>query len=197
MLLAAFEPLSIQTLTTLRRYSAHEDDDDVVLIAIVSGLGSLLSNATSTDLTLPIVPLHTSFRDFLTNEQSSGPFYIDLGEAHRQLVHSCLGLMLGNLKFNICELPSSYYPNDKIDRPSMIREAYFICFILCLLFLGRPFGTSEVQKTCWFKFDRSLTKNSCFGLKCLASRIQWALLIPALSSLNVWLASGQGIEVFS
>jgi hypothetical protein len=77
-LLAAIEPLSI------------------------GSLGSLLSHVTSSDQTRPIVPLHTSFRDFLTNKKSD-VFYVDLGDAYQQLAHSCLGLMLDNLKFNICE----------------------------------------------------------------------------------------------
>ena len=103
-LLAVFEPLSILSLTDLRCFSLDVDDDDSV-IAIVQSLGSLLSNVTSI---LPIVPLHTSFRDFLTDAKMSGDFYIDLGEAHRQLAYSSFGQMLHNLKFNICKLETSY-----------------------------------------------------------------------------------------
>jgi hypothetical protein len=49
----------------------------------------------------------------LTNKKSVA-FYVDLGEAHRQLAHACLGLMLDNLKFNICELESSYLANSDV-----------------------------------------------------------------------------------
>ena len=122
-LLAAFEPLSILSLTDLRHFSLDPDEDDDSVIAIVQSLGSLLSNVTSTDGTLPIVPLHTSFRDFLTDAQMSGDFYIDLGEAHCQLTYSCLGQMLHNLKFNICNLETSYLFNDSIsDLQSRINE---------------------------------------------------------------------------
>ena len=118
-ILAALEPLSVNSLVALRRYLPGDHDVDDSVIAIVRHLGSLLSNVTSTDRTLPIVPLHTSFRDFLTEEKMSGAFYVDLGEAHRQLAHSCLSLMRHDLKFNICDLESSHFPNSKIiDVPS-------------------------------------------------------------------------------
>jgi len=112
--LAAFEPLSIHSLTALRRYPHGDYDDNDSIIAIVTHLGSLLSNVTLIDQTLPIVPLHTSFRNFLTDKKMSGDFYIDLGEAHHHLANSCLGLMLHDLKFNICNIESSYLPNSKI-----------------------------------------------------------------------------------
>jgi len=196
--LAAFEPLSIQSLTTLRRYSAHDDgdgDDDDEVLAILSRLGSLLSNVTSTDQTLPIFPLHASFRDFLTKEQSSGPFYVDLGEAHSQLVRSCLGLMLGNLKFNICELPSSYYTNDKIDGALIEKHISSTLFYACCFWDDhleriKCSGDLLVQVRSLF-YDKFL-----FWLEVLSIKGSVGLAIPALSSLNVWLTSGQGIEVF-
>ena len=54
-LLAAFEPLSIKSLTALQRYSLHDRDIDDSVMTIVKPLGSLLSNVTSTDQTLPVV----------------------------------------------------------------------------------------------------------------------------------------------
>ena len=114
-LLAAFEPLSIQALTTLRQHTSNDGDDDVgSVVEVLHYLGSLLSNVTSPDHTLPIVPLHTSLRDFMTNEEKSSIFYVDLHIAHHELVHSCLGLMLADLKFNICGLESSYLANEDV-----------------------------------------------------------------------------------
>jgi hypothetical protein len=121
-LLVAFEPLSIDSLVALQRYSPDDRDDDESVIAIVGPLGSLLSNVTSTNQSLPIVPLHTSFRDFLTDEKIGGAFYIDLGEAHRQLAHSYLDLMLQDLNSDISRF-ESYLPNSKVsDLQSPINE---------------------------------------------------------------------------
>ncbi|KAH9020771.1 hypothetical protein EDB84DRAFT_554313 [Lactarius hengduanensis] len=73
-LLATFEPLSIRSLTTLQRHASDVDDAPNSVVETLSHLGSLLSNVTSSDDTLPIVPLHTSFRDFVTNKEKSGKF---------------------------------------------------------------------------------------------------------------------------
>src|SRR6267378_1305629 len=62
-LVAAFEPLSIHSLTTLRKFAPVDDpDDEEAVSAIISHLGSLLSNVTLPKF--PIIPLHASFRDF-------------------------------------------------------------------------------------------------------------------------------------
>jgi hypothetical protein len=56
------------------------------------------TNVTSFDRTRPIVPLHTSFSDFLTNKTRI-VFYVNLAEAHHQLAHSYLDFIFDNLKF--------------------------------------------------------------------------------------------------
>ncbi|KAH9047049.1 hypothetical protein EDB84DRAFT_1575489 [Lactarius hengduanensis] len=102
-LLAAFEPLSIRSLTTLLRHAPDDDNAPNSVVETLSQLGSLLSNVTSSDDTLPIVPLHTSFRDFVTNKEKSGEFYVNLV------------LALDDLKFNICNLESSYVANKDVE----------------------------------------------------------------------------------
>jgi hypothetical protein len=65
-LLAAIEPLSIDSLLPLRQHTPVDDPEDsdlVLVLEILHDLGSLLSNVTSLDQMRPIVPLHTSFRD--------------------------------------------------------------------------------------------------------------------------------------
>src|SRR6266571_2026717 len=112
-LLSAFEPLCIRSLTTLRRHASDDDDDSNSVVEPLRYLGSLLSNVISSDL--PIVPLHTSFRDFVMNEEKSGVFYVDPRVAHRHLAHSCLSLALDDLKFNVCSLESSYLANKDVE----------------------------------------------------------------------------------
>ena len=195
-ILAAFEPLSINSLTTLRRYLPSDRDVDDSVIAIVRHLGSLLSNVTSTDRNLPIVPLHTSFRDFLTEEKMSGAFYIDLGEAHRQLAHSCLGLMLHDLKFNICKLESSHFPNSKIiDLPSRIKE-----HISPALFYACRFWNDHLERISfdqvWLGQLRPLFEQKfLFWLEVLSVTSTVDLATAALLSLKAWLASGHHNEV--
>ena len=115
-LFAASSPLSIDSLLALRQHAPFhhpEDSDPVLVLEILHDLGSVLSNVTSSDHTRPIVPLHTSFRDYLTSK-ASNVFYVDLADSHHELVHSCLGLMLDSLRFNICKLESSYLANSEV-----------------------------------------------------------------------------------
>jgi hypothetical protein len=196
LLLAAFEPLSIDSLIALRQYPLGDRDVDDSVIAIVRHLGSLLSNVTSTDRTLHVVPLHTSFRDFLTEEKMSGAFYIDLGEAHHQLAHSCLGLMLHDLKFNICNLESSYFPNSKIsDLPSRIND-----HIPSALFYACRFWDDHLKRLSfdqvWLAQLRSLFEQKfLFWLEVLSVTGTVDLATAALLSLKAWLASGHHNEV--
>ncbi|KAI0271286.1 hypothetical protein BC834DRAFT_930264, partial [Gloeopeniophorella convolvens] len=123
-IIAAFEPLSTSSLATLRSYNDPPDligEDSVH--SIVGYLGSLLSNVGSSKSSLPIVPLHASFRDFLTDPKRADRFWINLSDAHYQLAYSSFGLMHDKLRLNICDLPSSDHRNADIeDLQSRITE---------------------------------------------------------------------------
>ncbi|KAL0957757.1 hypothetical protein HGRIS_001535 [Hohenbuehelia grisea] len=80
---------------------------------ILSWLGSLLSGSTSNDT--PILPLHTSLRDFLIDRSESGSFFVDLTpNVHGELALACLEITNSQLKFNICDLDTSYALNCNI-----------------------------------------------------------------------------------
>ena len=114
--LNSIEPLTIRSLITLRQHASYEDDGDDgdAVVILLRRLSSLLSNVSSSDESLPIVLLHTSFHDFLTNKEKRGSFYVGLRDAHRQLAHPCLGLLLNKLKFNIYNLESSHLANNNV-----------------------------------------------------------------------------------
>ena len=80
---------------------------------------------------------HQSFVDFLVDPQRCPPlFYVSLGPQNRQLVQACLQVMKQELRFNICNIPSSYYRNtDVVDLPGQIEGcispqlSYSCCFL--------------------------------------------------------------------
>ena len=195
-LLAAFEPLSIVSLTALRQFPLGDDDDDDSVIVIVQNLGSLLSNVTLTDGTLPIVPLHTSFRDFLTDAKMSGDFYIDIDEAHHQLAYSCLSQMLHNLKFNICNLETSYLSNDSIfDLQSRINEHISPALFYACCFWDNHLEHVQFEQDLVNKTQLFFEQNFLFWLEALSLTSTLGLATQALRSLQVWLASGDQDEV--
>jgi NACHT domain len=189
-LLAAIEPLSVDTLIALRRHAPlgdPEDIDPVLVLEILGDLGSLLSNVTSSDRTRPIIPLHTSFRDFLTNKASS-VFYVDLGDSHHQLAHSCLGLMLKNLKFNMCKLESSYLANcDVPDLESRIAEHIGPALSYACIYWGDHLQHPAFDHDI-FKKSRSFFETKfLFWLEVLSVKNRVAVASRALSSLLIWL----------
>ena len=190
-LLAVVKPLSISSLTSLRRFAPVDDpDDEESVSSIVSRLGSLLSNVMSSEL--PVVPLHTSFRDFLTDRDRSGDFYIDLNDAHHQLITSCLGLMLhdGGLRFNICHLESSYLANRDIPGLQSLIETYISpALSYACHFWGDHLKHILCDGEVIDKLGLFFEKKFLFWLEVLSllGSMSYASLI--LSSVKVWLAS--------
>jgi NACHT domain len=191
-LFAAIEPLSLNSLIALRRHAPIDDPEDYrPVVEMLRHLGSLLSNITSSDQTHPIIPLHTSFRDFLTSKKSN-VFYVDLGEAHRQLAHSCLGLMLEKLRFNICELESSYFANcDVPDLESRITKHVPPALPYACVFWDDHLEHIAFEHDLFIKLRSLLETKFLFWLEVLSIKSSLGLASPALSSLMTWLWSDQ------
>ncbi len=191
-LITSIEPLSIRSLTTLRRHSSTDGDGVVMLLR---RLGSLLSNANSSNESLPIIPLHTSFRDFLTNKKS-GEFSVGLRDAHRQLAYSCLNLLLKNLKFNICNLETSYLANKDItDLNSRVAEHIPPALLYACRFWGDHLEHIGFETDMFGKLRTLFEKKLLFWLEALSLTNYVGLASAACSALNVWLASGQGVSI--
>jgi hypothetical protein len=190
-LLAAFEPLSIRCLTTLRQ---HNDDSNSVA-ETSRYLGSWLSNVTLSDDTLPIFPLHSSFRDFVTDEKKSGVFYVDLRVAHHQLAHSCLNLMLDDLKFNICSLESSYLANKDVeDLETRISDHLPPALSYACRFWDNHLEGLDFETDLFVKLRTFLEMKFLFWLEALSLMNDLGLASPALSYLSVWLAAARGVS---
>jgi hypothetical protein len=105
------KPLPLDSLRSMRCYFVNKDFEEGDLDVIIKPLGALLRGTTDSR---PIRPLHASFPEFLTDQQRSGEFFIDLSRIHDELAFACLGVMKTELRFNICDLPSSYLRNSQV-----------------------------------------------------------------------------------
>jgi len=82
---------------------------------ILRPLGALLSGTQEGSTT--VYPLHSSIRNYLTDKNRSGRFYIgEDSEQHLSLTFACLRLLVapGRLRFNIADLESSYLGNGNV-----------------------------------------------------------------------------------
>ena len=208
-LITSIEPLSIRSLTTLRRHAAAaaddddddndgDDDDGGAVVMLLRRLGSLLSNVNLSDENLPIIPLHTSFRDFLTNKEKSDKFCVDLRDAHRQLAYSCLSQLLNGLKFNICGLKTSYLSNDDVtDLKSRIDKYISPALLYACRFWDDHLEHIGFEHDLYGKLRAFFETKLLFWLETLSLTNSVGLALAACSALNTWLttASGQGVSV--
>jgi len=140
--------------------------------------------------------LHTSFRDFLTNKEKSGDFCVSLLDAHRQLAHSCLGLLLTDLKFNICDLASSYLPNKDVkDLKSRVDKHIPPALLYACRFWDDHMEHIAFSTDLFRKLRTFFEKKLLFWLEALSLTSDVGLASAACSALNVWLAPGQGVSI--
>jgi hypothetical protein len=109
-ILALFEPLSLDALIAIQKHlpSGHAES----IRAVLKHMGSVLSGVTSHSI--PIQPLHSSFRDYLTDPSHSKGFYVDASLHRNDLALAMLQVMKAELHFNMCHLKSSYQLNSDI-----------------------------------------------------------------------------------
>jgi len=114
------EPLPISALEFVRDRFPREDDRYPVGF-ILNFMASLLAGAN--EVFTPVRPLHASFYDFLLDEKRSGEFFIQQGDAHRDLAVTSLSVMQAGLHFNICKLETSYISNlEVVDLEKRVQE---------------------------------------------------------------------------
>ena len=197
-LVTSIEPLTIHSLITLRQHASSDKRDGSPITGILSRLGSLLSNVNSSDDSLPIIPLHTSFRDFVTNKDKSGDFYVGDCGAHDQLAHCCLNLLLDpvdGLKFNICELETSYLANDDVEDLDIRIDRHIPpALMYACRFLGDHLKHTDFKTGLLRNVETLIKKKILFWLETLSLTRNIGLAPSALATLNMWLASSQGVS---
>ncbi|KAJ7435581.1 hypothetical protein B0H11DRAFT_2257037 [Mycena galericulata] len=196
-LLAAIDPLSVDSLIALMQFAPPQDhpSSDVggAVLVTIECMGSLLSNVAPTSSSLPVVPLHTSFRDFLADQNRSGDFYIrSLDTAHWELTYSSLRTMLDSngLRFNICGLETSYRINRDIpDLESLIAENIPHHLLYACRFWGDHLERVAFSHDLAEKVQSLFHEKILFWLEVLSLTGEIRLASLALSAATSWLAS--------
>ena len=197
-LITSIEPLTISSLIRLRQHALYDEDSDSVVTGTLSCLGSLFSNVNSSDKNLPIIPLHTSFRDFLTNKDKSGYFHVSDRDAHDQLAHSCLNLLLDpveGLKFNICKLETSYLANDDVeDLSTRVEEHIPPALLYACRFWDYHLNHTGFKTDLFGKVESLFKEKFLYWLEALSLTRNIRLAPSAFASLNMWLASSNDVS---
>jgi NACHT domain len=198
-LITSIKPLTIRSLITLRQHASYNKRSDAAVTGLLHRLGSLLSNVNSADSSLPVIPLHTLFRDFLINQDKSGDFCVGIRDAHDQLADSCLNLLLdplNGLRFNICKLETSYLANDDIEDLNTRVDQYIppALFYACR-FWDDHLKHTDFKMDLFRKVETFFKEKFLFWLEALSLTGMIGLAPSAFATLSMWFASSQGVGI--
>ncbi|CCO35249.1 Vegetative incompatibility protein HET-E-1 [Rhizoctonia solani AG-1 IB] len=106
MVLLAEEPIGVETIATLGGIG----DGSRVEYALVPLRSVLHQSSTGV-----VSTLHASFPDFMFSPKRSGPYFCDTAKYSPSLADKCFKIMKTQLRMNICDLPSSFIPDAKVE----------------------------------------------------------------------------------
>jgi hypothetical protein len=165
-------------------------DDVSNVSAIVEDLGSVLSHVTRSESALPISPLHTSFRDFLTDEARSGIFHVNLDNVHDELALATLRTMQAQLEFNICKFDTSYLLNSEVlDLAERIEANIPLAlWYSCRFWADHLRCVSTFNSDVFESLQVLMKERYLFWLEVLSVRGEVSYAQTALLSLQGWLS---------
>ncbi|KAB5588940.1 hypothetical protein CTheo_7618 [Ceratobasidium theobromae] len=105
--LCAQEPISVDTLAAL---TGIEDAERTL-----SALQLLRSVVHLSEASNLVSTLHASFPDFMFNKERSGSLFCDPTLHNQLLATRCFIIMKAQLRFNICNIESSFIPDSKVE----------------------------------------------------------------------------------
>ncbi|CEL63175.1 putative WD repeat-containing protein alr3466 OS=Nostoc sp, (strain PCC 7120 / UTEX 2576) GN=alr3466 PE=4 SV=1 [Rhizoctonia solani AG-1 IB] len=129
------EPVSINTLSKILTMEPEIVHD------IIRLLQSVLHLSEETEM---VTTLHGSFPDFMFNPERASDLYCDRKIQEDRLVRSCFSLMENQLRFNICNLKTSYYLDEDYPDLNSQMDAYISpeLFYACRYWVDHLRGTS-------------------------------------------------------
>ncbi|CUA72617.1 putative WD repeat-containing protein all2124 [Nostoc sp, PCC 7120] [Rhizoctonia solani] len=105
--LFAQEPISIETIATLSGVN-----DSTRVLSAIQPLRSVLHQSEQTGV---VSTLHASFPDFMFTSERSGAYFCDKVEHSQAIAERCFVAMQDQLRFNICELETSFIPDTAVN----------------------------------------------------------------------------------
>ena len=112
------------------------------------------------------------------------------------MAHSCLGLLLNDLKFNICHLETSYLANNDVaDLKSRVDEYIPPALLYACRFWDNHLELIGFETELFGKLQTFFEKKLLFWLEALSLTNYLGLASAACSTLNTWLASDQGVSI--
>ena len=182
--LLIFNPLSVKSLSELLTYHPSHIRNSI------RSIHSLLLVPDNTED--PIRTFHKSFHDFLTDQErcKDRRFFVEPAVYHTEILLSCLNLMIGTLKRNICNL-DNYAVLSEVKGLSAHQKAHigdslgYACQFWTnhlLRIPGHGPDTEEVQKA----IDKFFTTHLLHWIEVLALTGNLSVGVYAMNDVEQW-----------
>ncbi|CAE6486732.1 unnamed protein product, partial [Rhizoctonia solani] len=178
--LFAPEPISVETIAKL----AGIDEPRRVEYAL-HPLRSVLHQSEETGL---VSTLHASFPDFMFNDKRSGSYFCDVVEHSHLITQRCFSAMKEQLRFNICELESSFVRDDQVDdiQGRVKRKIPSTLAYVCR-FWAHHLVLAPISHDLLANLEELLSHRLLFWMEVLNLRREMASGVEALSNTKKWL----------
>jgi hypothetical protein len=174
VLAAAFAPISISTL------------EKFVPLRAEKALGRLASVLKISDGTGTILFRHPTFHEFLLRPHSGS--HINISMAHSFMTWTCLEIMKSGLRFNICNLSSSYLLNHEIsDLGSLVQQYIPESLRYSSYFWAYHLSVTLYDDEIWHKLQEFMDNQFLYWLEVLSMTNSVNAAPQALSLLLDWI----------
>jgi hypothetical protein len=142
---------------------------------------------------------HQSFVDFLIDKDACPtPFLIEPTHQNRKMALSCLSLMESNLRFNICQLESSYLANSDIhDLPLRVERSIPPHLLYASCFWADHLSEAEHNEEIGYLLQSFMQNQFLFWLEAMSLCNQVTLISGMLLTLITWLKVRTAIYLMS
>lgn len=181
----AQEPVTIETLAVLTGLQ-----NQGVVRAALAPLSSILYVSQSNGL---VSTFHASLPDFMFDRERSGRFFCDVRAHNQLLAQRCFEVMREGLRFNICDLTSSFIPDREVpDLQERIQQTIpWGLFYACRYWVDHLRLAVQAPELSSM-LDEFLSQRFLFWMEVMNFRQCMVVAIQSLIKLQGWLVGDDG-----
>ncbi|CAE6487951.1 unnamed protein product [Rhizoctonia solani] len=177
----ACEPLDVETIAALVGIGARKAS------ILLQSLFSVVHVSKASGM---VTTLHASFPDFLLDESRSNRLHCNEARHHEVLAKECFTIMERQLRFNICELESSFVPDSEVqDLASRISRAISPTLSYVAHHWGSHAARSPVGEYLQTRLQEFLSSRLLLWMEVLSLKRTLGVGISMLSELKSWASS--------
>ncbi|CAE6509194.1 unnamed protein product [Rhizoctonia solani] len=177
--LCAQEPISVETIAML----AGIDDPERVVYAL-DLLRSVIDQSEETSL---VSILHESFQDLMLDEEL-GMYFWEVVEHSRLMAQRCFVTMKEKLRFNICNLTTSFLPDEQVENlQERVKESISPTLGYVCRYWGSHLGLAPRSESLEGLLEEFLSNRLLFWMEVLSLRREIVTGLETFLKAQKWL----------